>query len=154
MTSLRIRQLFTRSLQWTTKMTICAQNVFSSPYKQSFISQLRIFANTSYKPMMRNTFPFKWGFILLFVTISVELGSYFLRLFSLFYFLYSFSFWRQPIWEHSIAVKAISKFRQTHLSNSTGRTIRKTLRWKFYISLLFYVWTRIDSIWLPFLRII
>lgn len=141
MTSLRIRRLFTRSLPQTTKMTICAQNVFSSPYKQSFISQSKIFANTSYKPMMRNTFPFKWGFILFFfVTISVELGSYFLRSIpALLLFFYSFSFWTQAIWEHSIAVKAISKFRQTHLSNSTGRTIRKTLRWKFYISLLFYV---------------
>lgn len=74
-----------------------------------------------------------------FVTISVELGSYFLRSILALLLFYSFSFWRQAIWEHSIAVKAISKFRQTHLSNSTGRTIRKTLRWKFYISLLFYV---------------
>lgn len=141
MTSLRIRRLFTRSLPQTTKMTICAQNVFSSPYKQSFISQSKIFANTSYKPMMRNTFPFKWGFILFFLSpFPLNLVHIFFVLFPLFFFFfYSFSFWRQAIWEHSIAVKAISKFRQTHLSNSTGRTIRKTLRWKFYISLLFYV---------------
>lgn len=140
MTSLRIRQLFTRSLPQTTKMTICAQNVFSSTHKQSFISRSKIFANTSYKSMMRNTFPFKWGFILFFVTISVELGSYFLRsILALLFFIFIFILKTADVWKHSIAVKAISKFRQTHLSNSTGRTIRKTLRWKFYISLLFYV---------------
>lgn len=110
----------------TTKMTICVQNrFFPTLFSFSFNFNTKIFANTSYEPMMQNTLPFKWGGGLQssFVIVSrSELSSY---------ICFAFQFSKDSRYDIGIAVKAISKFIQTHLSNSTGRTIRRTRRLRF-----------------------
>lgn len=74
---------------------------------------------TSYEPMMRDKLPFKMCHRSTFVVEIAELPSQCLL------FLFT-KFWRyRQRYDRSVRiVEAISKFRQTHLSNSMRRTIR------------------------------
>lgn len=82
-------------------------------------------ACTSHGPMMRNKLVFKQCLIVLLL-LWISLNC--LSVSALFTDFPKIK--RRQLWQ---PIKAILEFRQTQLSNSTRRTIRKTLRWRLYI---------------------
>lgn len=101
-----------------------------------------------------NKLPFKWysRFYAPFdiiISMCCKLFGFSVRLF--FCRRFYFSHYVRYIVAHS-AVKAILEFRQTHLSNPTRRTIRKTLRWRF--GNLFFFFLLFFACFFPLLAIV